>query len=323
MERINGIGGISDSINQRHSGAVDGFRVRLNENPPNIIFCRINNCVESEIDYCKRAIQMLSDYPEDLNKYSEILADLMECKEQMRERSIDDKKIKAYYPKEGHIAHVGNVANFPERHRGLSLFSWAAHTDDQLAAINAVNAWCLRQAEGVNGQSILLYGPPGTGKTHLACAAGAFFGIVWGDSVIYSNAADIVRTVRDSYDDESNITEKEAFQKFTKPKLLIMDEVGVGKDSDFSRETLHTVISKRYDKKFPTIFITNASAKDFRSAIMERAWDRLQEDGALQIKMVWDSFRTTPRTGQSRFAAPYPPPSHDPITKPEDKWFEF
>lgn len=321
MEKLNGIGEIANLLNQRHQDAVDGFRSRLNQNPPSILYCRIHNCVENEIDYCKRAIQTLSDYPEDLNKYAEILADLIECKEQMRERTIDEKKIKAYYPIDGYVAYIGKLANFPERHRGLSLFSWAAHTDEQLAVINAVNAWCLRQAEGVNGQSILLYGPPGTGKTHLACAAGAFFGIVWDESVIYSNAADIVRTVRDSYDDESDLTEKEALQKFIKPRLLIMDEVGVGKDSDFSRETLHTVISKRYDKRLPTIFITNASAKDFRAAIMERAWDRLQEDGALQIKMVWDSFRTTPRTGPSRFTAPYPPPSSDPIKKSEDsRW---
>lgn len=310
MENIEtGITRISDLINQRHLQAVEGFRLRLKNNPPYTPYCRSVSDADSEIDYCKRAIQTLSDYPEDLNKYSEILANFIEYKEQIRERTIDEKKIKAYYPVEGHIGYIGMQANFPERHRGLSLFSWGAHTDDQLSAINAVNAWCLRQAEGVNGQSILLYGPPGTGKTHLACASGAFFGVVYPDSVIYSNAADIVRTIRDSYDSESDHTEKQAFQKFTKPSLLIMDEVGVGKDSDFSRETLHTIISKRYDKKLPTIFITNANAKDFRAAIMERAWDRLQEDGALQIKMAWDSFRTSPRTGPSRFVCPYPPPA--------------
>lgn len=126
--------------------------------------------------------------------------------------------------------------------------------------------------------------------------------------VVYSNAADIVRTIRSAYDDD-NLTEKQAFEKFTKPGLLIMDEVGVGKDSEFSRETLHTVISKRYDAKLPTIFITNANAKDFRAAIMERAWDRLQEDKVLQIRMSWDSWRTVPRGGPGRFAAPFPPPA--------------
>jgi|GEM_PF-3499817 len=314
----NGINEITNMLNQRHMHVVEEYRDRIKNNPPYKPHLRNVKDVEWEIEYCKRAIQTLSDYPEDLNKYSEILADLIEHKEEIIERTIDEKKIKAYYPPEGNIEYLGQCASFPERHRGLSLLSWCAHTDDQLSAINSVNAWCLRQAESVNGQSVLLYGPPGTGKTHLACAAGAFFGMIYGpQSLIYSNAADIVRMVRSSFDDD-NLTEKQAFERFTKPGLLIMDEVGVGKDSDFSRETLHTVISKRYDKKLPTIFITNANAKDFRAAIMERAWDRLQEDGAIQVKMAWDSFRTTPRTGPSRFVCPYPPAAQPQAVETDD-----
>lgn len=304
-----GISEIAAILNQRHIQAVEGYKANLEAMKPPSYYHR-SGLIDDAIKQCKRAIETLVDYPEYLNKYSEILSDLIEYKEKARELSVNEKKIKAYYPRTGYLEHIGKCANFPDRHRGLSLFSWGAHTDEQLAAINAVNSWALRQADEINGQSVLLYGPPGTGKTHLACAAGAFFGAFYGtDSVIYANAADIVRTVRDTYGDDAELTEKEAFQRFTNPKLLIMDEVGVGKDSDHSRETLHTVISKRYDKRLPTIFITNANAKDFRAAIMERAWDRLQEDGGLQIKMAWDSFRTTPRTGPSRFVCPYPPPA--------------
>lgn len=314
----NGITGIAALINRRHLDAVEVAIQRLESiDTPEFYYKR--GSIDREIEYLKRAIETLADYPQELNKYSEILADFIQYKRDAIHREIEEKKIRAYYPKDGMIEHIGRWANFPERHIGLSFFSWAAHTEDQLSAINTVSSWSIRQTEKVNGQSILLYGPPGTGKTHLACAAGAFFGIVYGtENVIYSNAADIVRTIRDSYDSESDHTEKQAFQKFTKPGLLIMDEVGVGKDSDFSRETLHTVISKRYDKKLPTIFITNANAKDFRAAIMERAWDRLQEDGAIQVKMAWDSFRTTPRTGPSRFVCPYPPPAQPQAVETDD-----
>lgn len=315
----NGISEIASVLNERHIQAVEEFRDRLKNNPFHKSYIKNVKDADWVIDYCKRAIQTLTDYPEELSKYSEILADFIAHKGHIRDRTIDEKKIKAYYPESWHIEQIGNQAGFPARHCGLSLLSWGAHTDEQLYAISTVNEWCLRQAEGVNGQSILLYGPPGTGKTHLACAAGVFFGVVHGPtSLIYSNAADIVRTVRDSYDDGSSMSEKQAFHRFTKPGLLIMDEVGVGKDSDFSRETLHTVIAKRYDAKRPTIFITNANSKDFRAAIMERAWDRLQEDGAVHVKMSWDSFRTTPRTGPSRFVCPYPPPAQALAPKDDD-----
>ena len=263
-----------------------------------------------DIDQARSAMRCLEEHPDHRATYSAYIADLEEAYASIKDRERIEKYARAYHAnvspafRDQLIREVG----FPPRHCGLTFLTWAAHTDEQLVTIDAMHAWTLDQLTALSGRSVLLYGPPGTGKTHLACAAGLHAKLAGGVRVVYSNAADIVRTVRSSYDDD-NLTEKEAFEKFTTPGMLIMDEVGVGKDSDFSRETLHTVISKRYDARRPTIFVTNANAKDFRAAIMERAWDRLQEDRVLQLRMAWDSFRTTPRTGPSRFVCPYPPPA--------------
>jgi DNA replication protein DnaC len=264
-----------------------------------------------EIKTARSAIQCLDEHPDHRATYSAYIADLEEALESLEARKKIAIAARAYYAdlSDGYREHLVRTHGFPQRHAGLTLLSWAAHTDDQLASIEAIHAWALQQLAKRSGQSVLLYGPPGTGKTHLACATGLHMILAGGITLAYSNAADIVRTVRSAYDDDNSLTEASAFEKFTLPRLLIMDEVGVGKDSEFSRETLHTVISKRYDKGLPTIFITNANAKDFRAAIMERAWDRLQEDKVLQIRMSWDSWRTVPRGGPGRFAAPFPPPA--------------
>lgn len=271
--------------------------------------------IRRETDRAKSAIQCLDEHPDHRATYLAYIADLEEADKAHRERERNAKAARAYYANMPPMVRDSLVqeTGFPARHAGLTFLTWAAHTDDQLGAIQAVHGWAVDQLETKTGRPILLYGPPGTGKTHLACAAGLHLKLAGGWTVIYSNAADIVRAIRSTYDDDT-MTEKTAFAKFIKPDLLIMDEVGVGKDSDFSRETLHTVISKRYDARKPTIFVTNANAKDFRAAIMERAWDRLQEDRVLQIKMAWDSFRTNPRSEPSRFQAPFPPPA----TRPED-----
>lgn len=275
--------------------------------------------IRRELDKARSAIKCLDEHPDHRETYSAYIADLEEASMGLVERAFIERCARAYYANLNEDARkqLSKEVKFPERHSGLTFLNWAAHTDDQLAAIDSVHAWTVNQLTKVSGRSALLYGPPGTGKTHLACAAGLHLKLAGAWSVVYSNAADIVRMVRSSFDDD-NLTEKQAFERFTKPGLLIMDEVGVGKDSDFSRETLHTVISKRYDKKLPTIFITNANAKDFRAAIMERAWDRLQEDGAIQVKMAWESFRTTPRTGPSRFVCPYPPPAQPQAVETDD-----
>lgn len=310
---------IPSFVNDRHAQAVQ----RAIEDIPRFLpkdQMRDAWTIRRESGRAKSAIQCLEEHPDHRAAYSSYLADLEEADQALRDRERDAKAAKAYYvdPPQSFRDALAQECGFPPRHAGLSFLTWAAHTDDQLAAIEAVHAWTLSQIENRGGRSILLYGPPGTGKTHLACAAGLHLKLAGGWTVVYSNAADIVRTVRSSYDDDT-LTEKAAFQKFIQPALLIMDEVGVGKDSDFSRETLHTVISKRYDARKPTIFITNANAKDFRAAIMERAWDRLQEDKVIQIKMAWDSFRTNPRSEPSRFRAPFPPPS-EPEKIPTSTW---
>lgn len=300
---------ISNFVNERHAQAVQ----KAIEAIPGFLTkeaMRDEWVIRRELDRAKMAINCLDEHPDHRATYAAYIADIEEASKELKDRARIERCARAYHvnPTPEQKSQLSRECGFPQRHAGLSFLTWSAHTDEQLAAIEAVHAWTADQLVTRNGRSVLLYGPPGTGKTHLACAAGLHVKLVAGCSVVYSNAADIVRTVRSSYDDD-NLTEKEAFERFTKAGILIMDEVGVGKDSDFSRETLHTVISKRYDAKLPTIFVTNANAKDFRAAIMERAWDRLQEDRVLQIRMAWDSFRTNPRSEPSRFQAPFPPPA--------------
>lgn len=303
---------IPSYVNDRHAQAVQ----RAIEEIPRFLTkdaMREEWTIRREMDKARSSIKCLDEHPDHRATYAAYIADLEEASKSLKDRILVERCARAYHarPNDEAKRQLARECGFPPRHAGLSFLTWAAHTDEQLATIEAIHAWTVDQLTNRNGRSVLLYGPPGTGKTHLACAAGMHVKLVAGWTVVYSNAADIVRTVRSSYDDD-DLTEKEAFERFTKAGLLIMDEVGVGKDSDFSRETLHTVISKRYDARLPTIFVTNANAKDFRAAIMERAWDRLQEDRALSLRMAWDSFRTNPRSEPSRFQAPFPPPAETP-----------
>lgn len=304
---------IPSYVNYRHAQAVQ----KAIEAIPGFISkeaMRDEWTIRRELDKAKSAIQCLDEHPDHRSAYSCYITDLEEASRSIKDRDRIERSTRAYYANltEEMRHNLMREVGFPSRHCGLTFLTWGAHTDEQLVSIEAIHAWTLDQMANRTGRSVLLYGPPGTGKTHLACAAGLHLKLAGSWSVVYSNAADIVRTVRSSYDDDNNLTEKKAFDRFTMCQLLIMDEVGVGKDSDFSRETLHTVISKRYDARRPTIFVTNANAKDFRAAIMERAWDRLQEDRVLQLRMAWDSFRTNPRTEPSRFQAPFPPPAGPP-----------
>lgn len=124
------------------------------------------------------------------------------------------------------------------------------------------------------GPSLLIVGSIGVGKTHQSYAAvralavsGAYCG--W----LFTTAADCYAALRP----RPGIDSEAEFSRFAKAGLLVLDDLGAAKNSEWTEEVNYRLINHRYEHERPTLITSNVPPKDLRDALGARVASRLAE----------------------------------------------
>jgi DNA replication protein DnaC len=183
-------------------------------------------------------------------------------------------------------------AMIPPRFAGKSFDSYQAVSEGQKGALSTCMAYAKEfDAHEKVGRCLLLIGKPGTGKTHLAASIAAWLIENTGRTVVYRTVAGILQYVKGSFDSNATYTEAQAFKALQSADLLIIDEVGATKPTEFEQATLFQVINDRYEQCRPTCIISNLDAKEIAPVLGERSVDRLREGGGIPVIFDWSSER--------------------------------
>lgn len=138
------------------------------------------------------------------------------------------------------------------------------------------------------GFLMALIGKRGTGKTQLAADLIAISART-GRSGLYVSAMEIFLQIRATYAREGEC-ELDAIERFTRPAMLVIDEIQQRGESDFENRILAYIIDKRYGDMSDTIVIGNLTPQGLEASLDPSIVDRLRETGGI-VQCVWQSFR--------------------------------
>lgn len=181
------------------------------------------------------------------------------------------------------------------RRNGITDPAYLQYTFDQDDRKNAqVSSVCQKYVENweemkSNNIGILFYGDVGVGKSFLACCiANALLKKLV--SVSVTNFPRILNILQRSFDDE-----RQSFvDRLQQYSLLVIDDLGVERDTPYSAEQVYNVVDTRARTKKPLIITTNLSMKDLQNASTlshKRIYDRVLEMCPIRLKLVGESRR--------------------------------
>jgi DNA replication protein DnaC len=201
------------------------------------------------------------------------LARLIEGEAQRREQRAIERRIKE--------------ARFPVR-KTLDEFQWS--WPKKINRLQVQNLFRLAFVD--THTNIVFLGNVGLGKTHLCIALG-LTACVRGHSVLFTTAVDIINTLAAA---QSTGALKREMNRYLKPKILLIDELGYLPIDKRGADLLFQIISQRYERG-PIVITTNRAYKTWPeifnndSTLTSALLDRLLHH-AETVLMEGKSFRT-------------------------------
>jgi DNA replication protein DnaC len=162
---------------------------------------------------------------------------------------------------ERRVARMIAKTNIPKRYEHCSLDSFdtvfpAATRSLKTAHRNArkfVDSYPLE----TGGTGLLLTGSIGVGKTHLAVGILQALVAERGATGLFYDYRELLKQVQNSYNRQVQATELEILQPVFEAEVLVLDELGASKPTDWVWDTVAHILNTRYNDRRTTIITTN------------------------------------------------------------------
>lgn len=172
--------------------------------------------------------------------------------------------------------------------------------EKELASLNGYQSQIEKAAKAIlDGLSVFITGPCGTGKTHFAVGLLKFWLSIQPQpepyhskmtNPLFISSVELFASLKSSFDSE--VKESDIIAELTNAPLLILDDVGAEKVSDWSRQQFFLIVDRRYRNMLPVVVTSNLSLDAISSHMDDRLASRFSEMGEV-VMLDGPDRRTT------------------------------
>jgi DNA replication protein DnaC len=168
------------------------------------------------------------------------------------------------------------AAHIPRRYEKCNFNNYKQHNLTQGRAYKL--AFDLAMQYPKVEQGFLFMGPVGVGKTHLAVSILELL-LQKSVSCLFYEFGSLLKEIQNSYNPISQTSEIRVLEPIFNAEVLVLDELGASKPTDWVRDTMMHIINTRYNDKKLTIFTTNyldTRRRDTEETLEDRIGSRLR-----------------------------------------------
>lgn len=176
---------------------------------------------------------------------------------------------------QGRASRLADKSQIPPLYRNASLENFSVPNDNPVArrelttVLLAVKQF-VRDFPNEKRPGLLLIGETGCGKTHLAVAALREI-IAKGFEGLFCNYQTLLNDIKSGYDPSSNTSSREAYRTALDAGVLLLDDLGAHRTTDWVEDTINSIITYRCDSRMPLLATTNMPDPDAGSVTIQRS----------------------------------------------------